>query len=335
MIKLINLTNYKDEMDRFSDREDVGRFCREHGCDGIELSAITEQVDPRIPMEMVQGVHLPSFNNWMDLWQGNQEALLKEFGSMEVVEQYYGGRDRQALLDTWSRSLDLAQRMYVPYVVFHVTEIKMEESLTEDFEHTDEEVVEAACELINELLDNKGYSFDFLMENLWWPGLNYRDARVTRKLLDGVHYAKKGLMLDTGHLMNSNQKLRTQEEGCEFIQQVLDEHEKMLPYIKGIHLHQSLSGEVVRRQKEQPVNLPGDYWEKWGQTYSYIFQVDTHQPFTAAQVRGIIDRVQPEYLTYELISRDREEHGRLLEEQNQIWFPYSGSVTQPIMRRVE
>ena len=51
--------------------------------------------------------------------------------------------------------------------------------------------LDAAAAFINELLDGQDYPFWFLMENLWWPGLNMLDARITERLLAQVHYTKK------------------------------------------------------------------------------------------------------------------------------------------------
>ena len=78
-------------------------------------------------------------------------------------------------------------------------------------------MVDAAAELINSLLDGKGYQFEFLMENLWWPGLTLTRPEITERLLSQVHYPRKGLMLDTGHLMHTNWELRSQEEAVDYI----------------------------------------------------------------------------------------------------------------------
>ena len=53
------------------------------------------------------------------------------------------------------------------YVVFHADKGKQKDNLSV-LRHTDEEVDDAAAELINLLL-MRNYTFDFpLMENLWW-----------------------------------------------------------------------------------------------------------------------------------------------------------------------
>ncbi|MFV0528834.1 MAG: TIM barrel protein [Lachnospiraceae bacterium] len=320
MITLLNLNNMSEEMGRFTDKEDVRQFCSSYGCDGIEMLTFDAVTDERIPQELVLGAHLPAYNCWMDLWTENNAALLTEFGNEKTIAEYYGGTTREALLSRFRTSLDYAQKLQVKYVVFHISEVKIEESFTYDFAYTDEQVVDAAADWVNQMLDGRSYTFDFLMENLWWPGLNFRNPAIARRLLAQVHYDKKGIMLDTGHLLNTNLELTTQEEAVAYIHEVLDRHEDILPYIKGIHLHQSLSGAFVKDSRRHPIQFAGEYWERFSQIFSYIFQVDTHKPFTAPGVKELVERIAPDYLTYELISSSRKEHEALLKAQSEVFL---------------
>lgn len=44
-----------------------------------------------------------------------------------------------------------------------------------------------------------------LFENLWWPGLTLKNPKLVAKLLKNVKHPNLGIMLDLGHLMNTNQ----------------------------------------------------------------------------------------------------------------------------------
>ena len=315
MKKMINLTSSPDDLSRYDGAEDLKSFCEKYGCDGYEYQNLGGETECLIPEELVIGVHLLSFNCWVDMWKGREDALIQEYGSIEKAEQVYGGYGRQALINKFRENLEFARRVKARYVVFHVCEVKIEESYTYKFAYTDEEVVSAVCELVNELLDGQGYEFDFLMENLWWPGFTFTRPEITRMLLEGVHYPKKGIMLDTGHLMHTNNELRTQEEACGYVMEKLLEHAGMAGYIKGVHLNQSLTGEFVKNMLKTPRVLKEDYYERWCQVFGDIFQIDLHKPFTAEKVKALIEKIRPEYLTYEFISNDREEHERFLEMQ--------------------
>lgn len=319
MIVTTNFNNSTEDMARYGGRDDIRRFCISNRLNGLEYMRIPQCPEDKVPMELIQGIHLSSYQSWMDLWMGNKKALLEEYGSMEVIEQLYGGTTPQAMVENLRGELHQAQVLGAKYVVFHVSEVKIIESFTHRFQYTDREVITAAAELINQVLDAGNYSFDFLMENLWWPGMNLMNPEITEELLERVHYEKKGIMLDTGHLLHTNIGLHSQEEGVDYILQVLDRNRQIKSYIKGIHLNQSLTGDVACDMKQRlesgEIRLKTDYWERYAQVYSYIFQLDQHKPFTAAGVKGLIEKIAPKYLTFEFITRNRAEHERYLQAQ--------------------
>lgn len=319
MFQMINLVNYDSELERFADKEDLVKFYSKYGIDGIELQKVQGLQEQYLHQDMIIGVHLPFFSTWVDFYKGDMDKVLKEYGTMEVVEQIYGGTDKTALLKVYHEQLEFADRIGAKYVVFHVCDVSIEESFTGRFIHSDEEVIDASCSLINELLDNKTYQFDFLMENLWWPGLNYKNPLMTKRLMEGVNYKKKGLMLDTGHLMHTNQELKTSEDALEYVRAVIKEHGSFKDYIKGIHHNQSLTGERAKRMSTSKVELKKDYWDRMYQVYEYIFQLDEHKPFVCKGMKEFLEEMNPQYLTYELITRNREEHETYLKQLSAIY----------------
>lgn len=287
MKTMMNFTTSEDDVTRYSSAADLREFYQGFGLSGLELMPLETPQNTIVFPDMVVGVHTCSIADWMSM-------------------------DRSTLLAHFQKDLDYAEEIRAEYVVFHVTQVSNEECWTCRMKHTDEEVVDAACGFINALLDRKQYSFWFLMENLWWPGLNFLRPSVTKRLLDGVHYSKKGLMLDTGHFMHTNLNLRTQKEALISLHAMLDAHQDLLSCIKGVHLHQSLTGAYVKQWLEQPHMLDSDPEKRFCQVFEHIFRIDRHLPFTEPGVRGLIDRIRPLYLTYEYITRSREEHARYL-----------------------
>ena len=57
-------------------------------------------------------------------------------------------------------------------MVFHVAEVTLRESYTYRYKYTNRQVIDAAIEVINTLMSERDYSFDFLVENLWFRGWN-------------------------------------------------------------------------------------------------------------------------------------------------------------------
>ena len=306
----MNFTTSLDDVTRFTSAEDLRRFYKEHGCDGLEVMPLAystkeapdvyqeASVCPLIQPDMVTGVHCCCLQDWMN-------------------------QNKEELITHYRKDLDYATRMGAEYVVFHVVQVDGEESFTYQMKHMNREVIDAAASFINELLDGQTYHFWFLMENLWWPGLTFENPEDARALLKQVHYEKKGFMLDTGHYLHTNLDLHDQDAAVACLHQMLDNHKDLIPYIKGIHLQQSLTGDYVKRWlADAPHELPEDPAESFRVVYEHIFQLDRHEPFTAAGVKGLVERIDPLYVTYEYITRSREELAEYLEkgrlDKNQI-----------------
>ena len=308
-----NITTSSCDLDRFVSREDFLALLE--GFDGVELMVYDEDERNLIRPEDVVGLHMSSFYCWLDFWQGNVDRCLQEFGTEEAMYAYYGGETRQALIDRFRVDLVNAKKYGAEYMVYHVADSNSLETLTRQYAHTDEEVIDAACELINAALDGVIDGPMLLLENLWEPGLTFTRPEMTARLMDGIRYSNKGIMLDTGHLLHTSLALRTQKEGVAYIRRRLEEHGELCSYIRGIHLNQSLTGAYMRRVRRNPPKLAKDYNERSGQLFEYIFQADRHKPFVARGVRELIEGIGPDYLTFEFISNDLKEHKTMLRRQ--------------------
>ena len=313
MKTMFNLTTSSDDMDRFLGREDLEKLM--NGFDGVELMQFEEDTRGIIPKERVIVVHLGYFPCWLDFWKGNEAALRKEFDNRETWEMMYGGSDRELIRNRYRQELKIAHDYHAEYVVFHVSEATIEESFTWKYHHTDEEVIDATIEIWNEVLQEEDGSIAFLMENLWQPGLTFTRPEMTKRLMEGIDYPNKGIMLDTGHLLHTNTGIRTQEEGLRYINQLLDEHGELCRYIRGMHLNQSLTGEYCEKTINNPPYLGETYWDRYGMMFRHAFAVDQHMPFTCKGVDELVRRIAPEYLTFEFITADSVQHLEYLNAQ--------------------
>jgi len=314
-----NITNSPDDVERYRDKTDVCAFLDKFGLDGVELMPMGGDENLYcIPEDRVIGVHLPIQADWFDFWAGNEQALLNEYGSLDTVSMMYGGTDPRVIVETLKRNLDFAARLHAKYVVFHVSNVNLTECATYRFTHTDEEVCRAAAEIINAAMEGKTYPFEFLMENLWWPGFTMTRLEITREMLEAVRFSGKGIMLDTGHLMHTDLDLGSQSEALEYIHRQLDAHGALCGYIRGVHLHQSITGAHVKQMLKEGVARTGDYWTDFGNVYRHILQIDCHQPLSVSETKRLIERIEPEYLTHEFITSSRIEHEIALEMQTKV-----------------
>lgn len=297
--------------------EAVHEKVKEVGLDGLEVIADPDNLADDIPLSLVAGYHMTFYVDWMDFWRQDAAALMHKFGSLDTVREVYRGAIPQDLLRHFREDLELGIRLRTPYMVFHVSDVSLEEGYTYRWLHTDQEVLDGAIEFINLLLEGVEPTFDFLVENQWWPGFTFTDPEKTEYLLSHIHYPRIGIMLDTGHLMNTNWGISSQREGIKYILNMIENHGELAKSIYGLHFHQSVSGDYCRKTVGKlPVDFPLSYNEEFGRNYAHILQIDQHRPWTDEECVRILEMIQPKYLTHELAGN--VEGGRINAIQKQM-----------------
>ena len=61
-----------------------------------------------------------------------------------------------------------------------------------------------------------------------------------------------------------------------------------------------------------------DFWKRFAQAYEYVLRVDAHKPFAHIGVKGIIDKISPEYLVYEFSDKTMVERKASVKLQNKL-----------------
>lgn len=321
----MNFSIYEGMLSRYKDSADIRQSYESRGLNGLEVIRAGESDRGMILSDMVNGVHLYFHIFWMDWWKGDYQRLDEEFDSRKQWIEYFGGTDRESYLNSLREDLIYAEKVGAKYVVFHVSEVTLRESYTYQYRYTDEEVIDASLEVINTLLSERKYSFDFLVENLWWSGLTMKSIRLTRRLIEGIHTKRKGIMLDTGHYMNTTTKLKTPEDAVVYLNKMIDKYEKagMLKWFKGMHLQMSLSGEYVKRQRREWKEKPMDFdkipfYDLFKLAYEHACKIDLHQPFIGVGVKEFVERVNPHYITLEYQQNSREEYEHFVDMQSRL-----------------
>lgn len=313
MKTMINMTTSDDDLNRLQNPEDLEALLA--GFDGVELMACGEDPEGKIPADRVVGLHMNCIPCWLDLWNQNEEALLAEFGSEEAIRAYYGGATPETLVRHYRAELAIAKKYRAEYVVFHVAHATIEESFTHRYRHSDEEVIDASCALLNRVFEGEADGPALLLENLWSTGLTMTRPEMTKRLLEGVGWPNKGIMLDTGHLMHTTTALRTQSQALALLHRALDSHGPLCGAVRGVHLHQSLTGGYHQSVINAPPALAKNYSQRYGQLFTHIFKLDRHRPFTCAGVGALVERIAPAYLTFEFITKNNRQLGQFCEKQ--------------------
>lgn len=320
--RLVNLSSFEYDTDRFNNRNNLINFIDKHNLNGIELLNPLSRDRNVIPDEIIKGVHLRYYPAWLDFWRGDEEALIKQFENVENINSYYEGSGREDIIDYLKREVEAANNIGAHYAVFHVSHAQLEHVFNYKFSYSDIEVIDASAEFVNEIFKGLNTNIKLLFENLWWPGLTMLDRNMADRLLSRVDYKNKGFMLDTGHLMNTNLTLGNEIEAIDYVVNTVKNLGELGKMIKGLHLNFSLSGQYVTDNVINKKFYPGDLTpaKMNDSIYKHITSIDMHDPFTDNYARKIIREIEPEYLIYEFVSNSLEELEDYIEIQNTALF---------------
>ncbi|MGL4737785.1 MAG: TIM barrel protein [Cellulosilyticaceae bacterium] len=319
MKKLFHLSTTNKYLEWFQDDwERIQTFVDKHHLDGIELGLTDDYDITRIPQGIVEGVHLKFYPMWLEFWKGDlaqTEALL---GSREAVQDYYGGFDREVLVEAYKSQFEKAKAIGAKYMVFHVCHIRMEDSFTWTFDYTDEEVMDATLELVNEVFQGDGPAL--LFENLWWPGLTYTKPDLAKAFIERVDYANKGYLVDTSHLILTNPGLGRERECYTYIKKIIDDLGDTAKWIKGVHLNKTLPKNYMRQNHaytlEKFQKAPNTKM-KQNVLRQHIQKLDPHLPFDTPEAQMILDVIKPQFCVYETNPSSVYELAHFIKRQNQ------------------
>lgn len=304
---------YENELRRT--QMSLGKYIDSLPChiDGIEQYIYTKGKDnPLYPAQSV-GVHLEYWTYWLDFWLDDTESLAQNFSDRKKLIDYYSGAStKEEWLNVIRSNIKEALRDEPEYLVWHLAEADFRELFTNDFRHTDEQVLKCTIDLFSKVADIIPNDVWVLFENLWFPGLHTLEKGAIAYFFAAVHskHKRTGIMLDTGHLMNTNPELADENEAAQFICRKIDTLGNLAELIKGIHLSKSLSGKYVKSfsPDEQQIFSPR-------YILNHIVNVDRHRPFSTRAARQIIQAVQPDYIVHELNYSSLQELRALLQQQ--------------------
>lgn len=313
MLQLVNISNYSFDNELMGNSpECLQAFLERHNLDGLEMMFCAPWNAQLHRPEWMHGCHLRFWPWWLDFWRGDQAALLLQFGSQESINECYGGPTREAWLSIYRDNIRSAKQAGVKYMVLHVSHARVQELFSWKFSATSKEVIEATIEVVNALASEIPQEITLLFENLWWPGLTLTSKELVGILLENISHRNIGIMLDTGHLMNTNPDLATEEEGTLYILNTIKNLGGYAQYIKGIHLHKSLSGKYLRFSQQEK-KLKAAY--SMEDVMNHVLKIDEHLPFTTSAVQRIIDSICPEFLVHEFIYKNMTDWEQKLSQQ--------------------
>ncbi|MCK4259841.1 MAG: TIM barrel protein [Halanaerobiales bacterium] len=318
---LTNLSTSQRNLEWFqNDWNEIVKFTQRNQLDGIELIMHGDYDLSKIPENLVHGLHLCYWPMWLDFWKNDRRGLLRQFKTEENINNFYGGLDPEVLIDYYKKEFEIAKKLKVKYVVFHVSHVEILHTYSWKFTYNDWDVLKAAAELINESFQDSDESITLLFENLWWPGLNFLDAELTQRFFELIQYKNKGFMLDLAHLMITNFDLKNEREATDYILTQINKLGELKKYIRGIHINASIAGDYLKQDhsnEAKRIEKIEKIWDQYIAVISHIKKIDHHIPFKDKSIQEIIDEIEPDYKIFEVLPKDLEEFEHFLNIQHQ------------------
>lgn len=276
--------------------QSLGEYVASMKLDGIEQLIYDNNMILKYK-ELTIGVHLEYWSYWIDFWWNNQQRLDYIFESNEEKKYYYKAQNIYEWIEYIKKNITLALNLKPQYLVWHVSEANVQEIFTYNFYYNDRQVLLATSEVFNEVAKIIPDNVLILFENLWWPGLRLNSMENVVYFFEKLKHNNVGIMLDTGHLMNTNINLTSELEASIFIKDIVNNLGSFASLIKGVHLNCSLSGQYQKKFIEQQFKFcEFDKHRLW----EHIIKIDKHEIFQTKAPSFLIDYIQPQYVVHEL-----------------------------------
>ena len=268
------------------------------GLDGIESLVYGTKSRDLPGKESTIGCHLNYWPDWMNFWLGKRELFEEEFPTRDSLISYYGGETPEEWLETIRGNLRAAAREEPKYVVWHVADCMAREAWTGKFHYTDKEVLFETARIYSLVKNALPSNVTVLLGNIFWPGLNALSPENVDYFFSLLGGGNVGLLLDTGHLMNTNPDIRDEKDGADYVTKVIKNLGSMKDLILGMHLSCSISGEYRKRAAG---NIPAEITPEV--ISRHISSIDRHEPFRTEAAARIVEAAEPSYVTHELFGK--------------------------------
>jgi len=299
---LCNFSNTQYHLDWYNGKwQGVNEFVKKNKIDGIELLLHGNEDVSEIPKDLIKGLHLSYFPTWLEFYKGDAYEL--DFPDDESLIQTFGGNTPESLHKRFIRDFEIAKKLDVEYMVYHVSHVRLKDAFTFEFSYTDKEVLDHTLKIVNDVF--KGDGPTLLFENLWWPGLTLDDSEILESFLGQVEYKNVGIMMDVSHLMLKG-FLEGYHDGLQYVLDTVDNLGESIRWIKGMHINGTNSYEYMcQNHLEKYLDYQDNPKENFMRIYDHISSMDQHIPLLDSRINDIIDKVNPDYQMIEVVGKDK------------------------------
>ena len=205
-----SVSHYMMPYDR---EEDIEKTLRKLHLDGIENLIYGTEPALHPADRITLGCHLAYWPDWMDFYLGKKEFYEKDFPTKQSLIDTFGGTTVEDWIEKIRRNIRAALAEKPEYLVWHVAHCSLDEIWTRRFRYSSHDVLKAAAEVYGAVAEEVPPSVTVLFENIFWPGLYTLEPEEMDYFFSLLPGKNTGIMLDTGHLMNTNPCLATEVIG--------------------------------------------------------------------------------------------------------------------------
>ena len=282
--------------------ERLGDMLLAQGLDGFEILGDVLKTWEPLPLSLIRGYQMQTLSDWLDCYLGHKEEYILDFRVKREAADYFKKGKPEDILNLYRADLAYGRTLNAPYIVFDVSNADEQEMFSLRWSHSDYWVMDAAIEILNELLRNVEPDFSLMLGNDRCPGFTFTEPEKTEYLLSRIQYPKVGIMLDTGRLLSTCWGTKNQSEAIRYIHSMLDKHGELSRSILGLHFSYLPTLGWTREKRKEPQRTRQEYHPPyWTPELALRLRVkwlDRHTCWSNPECVSLIDRIKPQYLVH-------------------------------------
>lgn len=314
---LCNFSNTNYHLNWYQNKwQNLKQFLHENNIDGVELLLHGNYDVSSIPSGIVKGLHLSYFPTWLEFYN-EDEKYKEDFPTSEDLSRAFGGTSKQSIIDSFKMDFEIAKKLNVSYMVFHVSHVTLKDAFHFSYNYSNRDVIDAAIDLVNKVFYGDS-DVTLLFENLWWPGLTLLSKDDLDYLIENINYKNCGVMLDLSHLLITGKDIKSIENGTKYIIECINNLGNSKKWIKGLHINSTLNREYLNEShgyKYELYKKEKDEHKKFEIIHDHIHHLDSHKPYSCYTINDIINLVEPKYKVIEVIGQSKAVWESYIQEQ--------------------
>jgi hypothetical protein len=257
------------------------------GLDGVEAMAGPDN-RANAPAGTI-GLRLTLPLCWREAWLGLPEAA-------QLMTRV---PTRDEMVEHLSAGIDEARRLRVKYVAIRASHGTPEGILTGRHGYTDYDVLMALAEWLFLAMGERDQGFEVLFENTWHAGLRWNEPKLAQQLLDKIRHPRVAFSLDVGAWLLVSGGTQTETADLRRLKNFAKTLGPLAQRFRAIVMRRPANAPVASDlvKKVRATEIPS---EKLKIAAQYDAAVDAHLPWVSAQLKELVEIVQPEYVIHRL-----------------------------------